>query len=171
MKNSINHPWNDRFCKILLNWPAQGKIRMKMKQLGCSSTGNPQLLIRALNSVNQHTSHSGSGSSSRRARSEKKPIPAEKKDNKYFERRKRNNYAAKKSRDYRKQREDEIAMRANQLEKDNANLKAQLAMLREEAASLQGMLMQKQMARQQSAHDQLSTRFSSFVTHGGHISV
>lgn len=101
---------------------------------------NP-LLIRAISSVaNSH--------SSRRPRSEKKPIPAEKKDGKYFERRKRNNYAAKKSRDYRKQREDEVAMRANQLEKDNAILKAQLNTLREEASSLQQMLMQRRLQHQ-----------------------
>ena len=35
----------------------------------------------------------------RRPRGEKKPIPDEQKDDKYFERRKRNNLAAKKSRD------------------------------------------------------------------------
>ena len=34
----------------------------------------------------------------KRPRSEKKPIPEEQKDDKYFERRKRNNEAAKKSR-------------------------------------------------------------------------
>ena len=38
----------------------------------------------------------------RRQRGEKKPIPEDLKDDKYFERRKRNNLAAKKSRDQRK---------------------------------------------------------------------
>ncbi|OQV26070.1 hypothetical protein BV898_00198 [Hypsibius exemplaris] len=129
--------------------------------------GNPQLLIRAISSVsNSHAS--------RRPRSEKKPIPAEKKDGKYFERRKRNNHAAKKSRDYRKQREDEVAMRANQLEKDNAILKAQLHTLREEATSLQQMLMQRQLQRQQQQQQATANfnRFSSFAHGGGgHISV
>ena len=45
---------------------------------------------------------------SRRPRSEKKPIPDEQKDEKYYERRKRNNQAAKKSRDARKIREDQV---------------------------------------------------------------
>lgn len=45
---------------------------------------------------------------SRRQRSEKRPIPDEQKDEKYFERRKRNNEAAKKSRDARKLREDRV---------------------------------------------------------------
>lgn len=44
----------------------------------------------------------------RRPRGEKRPIPEEQKDEKYFERRKRNNEAAKKSRDQRKMREDRV---------------------------------------------------------------
>lgn len=79
----------------------------------------------------------------RRPRSEKKPIPTDQKDNKYFERRKRNNLAAKKSRDSRKMREDEIAIRASYLEKENAILRAQVGTLREEANSLRQLLLQK----------------------------
>lgn len=45
----------------------------------------------------------------RRQRGEKRPIPDEQKDEKYFERRKRNNEAAKKSRDARKIREDRVS--------------------------------------------------------------
>lgn len=45
----------------------------------------------------------------RRQRGEKRPIPEEQKDDKYFERRKRNNEAAKKSRDARKMREDRVS--------------------------------------------------------------
>lgn len=44
----------------------------------------------------------------RRPRGEKRPIPDDQKDEKYFERRKRNNEAAKKSRDARKMREDRV---------------------------------------------------------------
>lgn len=62
----------------------------------------------------------------RRPRGEKKPIPEDLKDNKYFERRKRNNLAAKKSRDQRKIREDQICQRATMLEKENAVLRAQV---------------------------------------------
>lgn len=46
----------------------------------------------------------------RRQRGEKRPIPDEQKDEKYFERRKRNNEAAKKSRDARKIREDRVSI-------------------------------------------------------------
>lgn len=44
----------------------------------------------------------------KRQRGEKKPIPDAQKDDKYFERRRRNNQAAKKSRDARKIREDQV---------------------------------------------------------------
>ncbi|KAK3106061.1 hypothetical protein FSP39_011791 [Pinctada imbricata] len=91
-------------------------------------------LARALAAVQQ---------TQKRPRSEKKPIPSEQKDTKYFERRRRNNQAAKKSRDARKAREDEIAIRASFLEKENAILRAQVATLREEANSLKQLLLQK----------------------------
>lgn len=44
----------------------------------------------------------------KRNRCEKRPIPNDQKDAKYFERRRRNNEAAKKSRDARKLREDQV---------------------------------------------------------------
>lgn len=50
-----------------------------------------------------------SGLLSKRHRGEKKAIPEEQKDGKYFERRKRNNEAAKRSRDARKLREDRVS--------------------------------------------------------------
>ncbi len=70
----------------------------------------------------------------------------ENKDGKYTERRKRNNVAAKKSRDARKQREDEIAIRASYLEKENSILKAQLLTLKDEAQQLRILLSQKKSA-------------------------
>lgn len=100
---------------------------------GPDSGGGPAL-ARAIAAVQQ---------TQKRPRSEKKPIPEDQKDNKYFERRKRNNNAAKKSRDARKAREDEIAIRASFLEKENAILRAQVATLREEANSLRQLLLQK----------------------------
>uniref|UniRef100_A0AAR5PYM2 BZIP domain-containing protein n=1 Tax=Dendroctonus ponderosae TaxID=77166 RepID=A0AAR5PYM2_DENPD len=79
----------------------------------------------------------------RKQRSEKRPIPEEQKDDKYFERRRRNNQAAKKSRDARKIREDQIALKATILEHENALLRAQVVTLREEASSLRQMLLQR----------------------------
>lgn len=80
----------------------------------------------------------------RRPRSEKKPIPDDLKDNKYYERRRRNNLAAKRSRDARKTREDHVTLRANYLEKENSILRAQVATLRDEAFALKQMLLHKQ---------------------------
>jgi hypothetical protein len=87
----------------------------------------------------------------RRPRGEKKPIPDEQKDERYFERRKRNNLAAKKSRDQRKLREDAIGMRASFLEKDNAILRSQVSTLREERNSLQGLILRRQLQQKQRA--------------------
>jgi hypothetical protein len=85
---------------------------------------------------------SGMKSSSKRVRAPR----GEHKDGKYVERRKRNNVAAKKSRDARKQREDEIAIRASYLEKENSILKAQLLTLKDEAQQLRILLAQKKSA-------------------------
>lgn len=56
------------------------------------------------------------------------------KDEAYFERRKKNNAAAKKSRDRRRIKEDEIAIRAAFLERENIELKFELAAVRKQLA-------------------------------------
>lgn len=83
----------------------------------------------------------------RRPRGEKKPIPEDLKDGKYFERRKRNNLAAKKSRDQRKVRESQVCQRATLMEKENAVLRAQVGTLRDEAGSLRSLLLQRKIAK------------------------
>ncbi|XP_030388224.1 D site-binding protein [Scaptodrosophila lebanonensis] len=76
----------------------------------------------------------------RRPRGEKRPIPDAQKDEKYYERRKRNNEAAKKSRDARKIREDRIAFRAALLEQENSILRAQVLALRDELQTVRQLL-------------------------------
>ncbi|XP_067633697.1 hepatic leukemia factor [Eurosta solidaginis] len=76
----------------------------------------------------------------RRSRGEKRPIPEEQKDEKYYERRKRNNEAAKKSRDARKIREDRIAFRAALLEQENSILRAQVIALRDELQTMRRLI-------------------------------
>ncbi|XP_058055888.1 protein giant [Anopheles bellator] len=56
------------------------------------------------------------------------------KDSAYYERRKKNNAAAKKSRDRRRIKEDEIAIRAAFLERENIELKFELAAARKQLA-------------------------------------
>lgn len=69
-----------------------------------------------------------------------KPVPEEKKDDAYWERRRKNNEAAKRSRDARRHKEEEIAMRAAFLEQENLKLRAQVAILKNETAKLHYML-------------------------------
>ncbi|XP_026481730.1 thyrotroph embryonic factor [Ctenocephalides felis] len=80
-----------------------------------------------------------------RTRGEKRPIPEEQKDERYFERRKRNNRAAKKSRDARKMREDQIALRAAILEQENRLLRVQLFQAKQELAMAKEQLTQQQL--------------------------
>lgn len=62
------------------------------------------------------------------------------KDAAYWERRKKNNEAAKRSRDARRAKEDEIAIRAAFLEQENMKLKYELVALRNETAKLRCMV-------------------------------
>lgn len=61
------------------------------------------------------------------------------KDEAYFERRKKNNAAAKKSRDRRRIKEDEIAIRAAFLERENIELKFELAACRKQLSLYSGL--------------------------------
>ncbi|XP_043201847.1 hepatic leukemia factor-like isoform X3 [Amphibalanus amphitrite] len=56
-------------------------------------------------------------------KSKKQIVPDERKDQRYWTRRQRNNTAAKRSRDARRLKENQIALRANFLEKENAALR------------------------------------------------
>uniref|UniRef100_A0A915IZQ9 BZIP domain-containing protein n=1 Tax=Romanomermis culicivorax TaxID=13658 RepID=A0A915IZQ9_ROMCU len=86
------------------------------------------------------------------SRSQRKPIPFEQRDDKYFERRRRNNAAAKKSRDNRKYREGENAVRAAHLQQENAVLRAEKATLEEELQKLRALLMHKEVQRFNTDH-------------------
>ncbi|KAL7883445.1 hypothetical protein SRHO_G00011030 [Serrasalmus rhombeus] len=59
-------------------------------------------------------------------------IPDDMKDDKYWARRRKNNVAAKRSRDARRLKENQIAIRAAFLEKENAALRQEVADLRKE---------------------------------------
>ncbi|ESO92058.1 hypothetical protein LOTGIDRAFT_100015, partial [Lottia gigantea] len=56
------------------------------------------------------------------------------KDEAYWERRRKNNDAAKRSRDARRAKEDEIAIRAALLEQENLKLRVEVAALKSETA-------------------------------------
>lgn len=67
-------------------------------------------------------------------------LPDEQKDESYWERRRKNNEAAKRSRDLRRAKEDEIAIRAALLEQENLKLRVEVAALKTETAKLRCML-------------------------------
>ncbi|XP_072164037.1 uncharacterized protein [Diadema setosum] len=69
-----------------------------------------------------------------------KPVPDSKKDTAYWERRRKNNDAAKRSRDARRAKEEEIALRAVYLEQDNMKLRAEVSILKSELARLHYMV-------------------------------
>lgn len=58
------------------------------------------------------------------------PLPPQ--DDKYWQRRKKNNLAAKRSRDARRLKENQITVRAAFLERENAALRTEVAELRKE---------------------------------------
>ena len=63
------------------------------------------------------------------------------KDQAYRERRRKNNLAAKRSRDARRAKEDEIAIRAAFLEQENIQLKWEVARLKTETGRLRALLL------------------------------
>jgi len=67
-------------------------------------------------------------------------IRTEGKDSAYWERRRKNNEAAKRSRDSRRHKENEIAVRASYLEQENIQLKMELVQLRTELGSIRDQM-------------------------------
>uniref|UniRef100_A0A3B5KJQ2 TEF transcription factor, PAR bZIP family member a n=1 Tax=Xiphophorus couchianus TaxID=32473 RepID=A0A3B5KJQ2_9TELE len=61
-------------------------------------------------------------------------VPEEQKDEKYWQRRKKNNVAAKRSRDARRLKENQITVRAAFLERENAALRQEVAELRKDCS-------------------------------------
>ena len=64
-------------------------------------------------------------------------MPDDQKDEAYWERRRKNNEAAKRSRDARRAKEDEIAIRAAFLEQENIKLRLRIAAIENENVTLQ----------------------------------
>ncbi|XP_067427167.1 TEF transcription factor, PAR bZIP family member b isoform X2 [Thunnus thynnus] len=67
-------------------------------------------------------------------------VPEEQKDDKYWSRRKKNNVAAKRSRDARRLKENQITVRASFLERENAALRQQVAELRKDCGRCKNIL-------------------------------
>jgi len=80
-------------------------------------------------------------------KSRKVLVLEEDKDEKYWEKRRKNNAAAKRSREARRSRENQIAMRASYLEKDNQILKEELLSVKEELQAMREQLILAQQGR------------------------
>lgn len=73
-------------------------------------------------------------------RKRRHPVPDDKKDDKYWERRKRNNQAAKRSRDTKKRKTEDELIRAQDAIQENTKLKQEIEVLKAEISSLRRLL-------------------------------
>lgn len=70
----------------------------------------------------------------------RRPVPVEHKDMSYWEKRRKNNESAKKSRDSKREKENQMAVRITYLERENFELKTRCACLMQENQKLTNML-------------------------------
>jgi len=70
----------------------------------------------------------------------RRPIPVEQKDSQYWEKRRKNNESAKRSRDIRRSKEEHISIRVIYLEQENLQLRTECALLRKETEKLRSLL-------------------------------
>lgn len=91
-------------------------------------------------SVGGYTSIASSQSGNKKRKRRPQPIPDNCKDDAYWERRKRNNESAKRSRELRRYKEQQTTMRVIYLEQDNLKLKTEVDMLRTELEKLREIL-------------------------------
>ncbi|CAF1127863.1 unnamed protein product [Adineta steineri] len=92
--------------------------------------------------VSSKNGHIKQSKKSRKAQHQSKFVPDELKDEKYWARRRKNNLAAKRSRDARRMKENQIALRADFLERESDLLKKQLEDLKRENQKLKMKLIQ-----------------------------
>lgn len=76
-------------------------------------------------------------------KAKRKFIPSKEKDSEYWNRRIKNNIAAKRSRDMRRQREIEVNQRYKDLEEENARLRAEIQALQDNARLLEKKIAEK----------------------------
>lgn len=114
-----------------------------LDQIHAANGGNPvvnnpkmrRMNVKGATETNNNISETSYDSCSEKSESQQKKDGSNgDKDEAYFERRRKNNAAAKKSRDRRRIKEDEIAIRAAFLERENIELKFELAAARKQLA-------------------------------------
>jgi len=123
-----NHTHSHSHIKPMLPSSASSGGSPRSPSSSCSPKGSNGSLIT--------TSQGSNGSVRKRGR----PLPDELKDEAYWERRRKNNEAAKRSRDARRAKESEVAIRAAFLEQENLQLRVEVAALKTEVANLRCLL-------------------------------
>lgn len=103
-----------------------------------ANTANPS--IRSNMPANMIPANSQDGSEGSLPLKKRRPVPSECKDNSYWEKRRKNNESAKRSRDMRRSKEEHISMRVVFLENENLHLRTECGMLRKEVEQLRAML-------------------------------
>ena len=123
------------FASPISSYLAQRRRRIENRQTQNSSE-SPKSSSAATSSSSPSTATSTQDVANKKLKLE----PDGSKDESYWERRRKNNEAAKRSRDSRRMKEEEIALRAAYLEQENLKLRAQVALLKSETAKLHYML-------------------------------
>ena len=130
----LNNRNNGITNSIIGNIP-NGPTSSQISQISSAESGSSST---SLESPSHNNLNQGPMTSSGRRRP--RALPDEQKDDAYWERRRKNNEAAKRSRDARRAKEDEIAIRAALLEQENLKLRVEVAALKTETAKLRCML-------------------------------
>lgn len=84
--------------------------------------------------------HSDTAPEERPRKRARQAIPSEKKDEKYWERRRKNNIAARRSRETKRQKVDEELQKAKEAIQENQKLKQEIEVLKAEINSLRRLL-------------------------------
>lgn len=106
-----------------------------------SNPSSPSTNVSATSSSNDTSSSSPESGQETSASTPKRARRDDHRDEAYWERRKKNNEAAKRSRDARRAKEDEIAIRAAFLEQENVQLKWEVARLKTETCRLKALFL------------------------------
>lgn len=105
-----------------------------------SDPGPSGSLSSDLNNLTPTTNSHSDSDQEMPARKKRAPVPSEKKDERYWERRKKNNIAAKRSRELRRKKIDEELKQAQDAIQENQKLKQEIEVLKAEINSLRRLL-------------------------------
>uniref|UniRef100_A0A5S6R4C5 BZIP domain-containing protein n=1 Tax=Trichuris muris TaxID=70415 RepID=A0A5S6R4C5_TRIMR len=121
--------------------PTLGVVPSAATSVSASRTAAVSLLGRRRRRYQSRASNDEPSTASERPAGKKERTSSDdERGDAYWERRRKNNEAAKRSREVRRAKEEEIALRAAYLEQENMKLKAQVAVLKNESARLHCML-------------------------------